>query len=168
LDFQTAVEFCAVRKMELMAFDTATEAQNRAWADTEYLNNYFNLSKLGKVKNKCNFFRVQNWVFLVTHEILWTSGVACSSKDPGKDKGKCKSATWCSTKKVTKVNHTLKRSKKKDENCLALDIKTKKLIVANCKNKGIAFCEVNLIRNSTTGFIFYIFSPNVRNPIART
>jgi len=87
---------------------------------------------------------MQNWVFLESHEILWTSGVACSSKDPGKAKGKCKSATWCSTKKVSKLNYTLIKSKKKDENCLALDIKTKKLIVANCKNTGVAICEVKL------------------------
>jgi len=131
--------------MELVAFDTASEAQNTRWTSTDYLNDFFILEQDGKVKLHMLRidFEMQKLGVLVTNKFLWTSGVACSKKDPvDKTKGKCKSATWCSTKKVSKLNYTLTRSKKKDENCLALDIKTKKLIVANCKNTGLAFCEV--------------------------
>jgi len=140
LDFKNAVEFCAVRKMELMAFDTALEAKNSQWSDKKYLKSQLSDEDLRKVE--ILFYMSNLMVILVTTAAIWTSGVACSTKDPGKAKGKCKTVTWCSTKTVSKLNYTL-HAKKKGENCLALDLKTKKLVVSNCKNKGIVFCEVN-------------------------
>jgi len=77
--------------------------------------------------------------------MLWTSGVPCSIEDggkTGKNKGKCKTATWCSTKTVSKLNYTLTKSKNKEENCLAMDMNKKKLVVSNCKNTGFVVCEV--------------------------
>jgi len=128
--------------MELMAFDTKLEMKERLWTDQYVLKTQL----LIDLKDPCSFLIVDIFSVSVINFVnssvpstfLWTSGVPCSSGDAGK----CASVTWCSTKSVTKLKYNLTPSKKKEENCLALDTITKKLINVDCSKKGIVFCEV--------------------------
>jgi len=90
--------------------------------------------------------------------MLWTSGVACSEKDPGKKTGKCTTATWCSTKTVTKLKYALSPSKKNGANCLALDYNSKKLKATDCSKKGIVFCEASSKFLKVGSQFFWFFS----------
>jgi len=62
MDFQNAIEFCAVRKLELMAFDTALETQNKKWTNKKYFEMQLFLEDTGciyeKVKLRLNDMQI--------------------------------------------------------------------------------------------------------------
>jgi len=146
--------------MKVLALDTFLEFNN-----TDWLKKSFVASHLFPDETQQQQDMPANQDF----EILWTSGVACSKKDPGKKTGKCTTATWCSTKTVSKLKYALSPSEKLGGSCLALDYKVKQLKVTDCIKKGIVFCEVSrqflylIVFSSKTvlvlGFIFHVFLP---------
>jgi len=98
---------------------------------------------------------------------LWTSGVPNVAN--GKKRANFTKVTWCSTKTVTKLSYTLPKPKKTVPQCVGMDIKQKKLIAADCNNKGIVFCEV--IRKCIIELRFVIYrirSLFAKNQTART